>query len=274
LVRNPCYSEPNERLGHVRHYAALHLITDSSTCRYPNCSTFVEVGTKSRERIDDIGLVCINVHWFFVTVNQVIRAYSRSKQLRKVEEVLGIMRRMRIQPDADIFAELIACAGDVHMPNKIPGLFRQMSDGYQVFLFSFVEAYLFTPHAHQVQPNIAVFEAAICSYGKCSQWRRALNCWNEMSMNDLSKSQQSYNYILDACMRDFVFVGVASGRSGGWEAELVHGAFRSSQFKSARQITSSMIADDVFRSLRARPFELNLLGMSPGSACLALHWYV
>ena len=93
-------------------------------------------------------------------------------------------------------------------------------------------------------------------------------------MNDLSKSQQSYNHILDACMRDFVFVGAAGGRSGGWEAELVIAAFRSSQFKSARQITSSMIDDDVFRSLRARPFELNLLGMSPGSACLSLHWYV
>ncbi len=33
-----------------------------------------------------------------------------------------MMKRMRIQPDADIFAELIACAGDSHVPNKIPGL--------------------------------------------------------------------------------------------------------------------------------------------------------
>jgi pentatricopeptide repeat protein len=167
-----------------------------------------------------------------------------------------MMKRMRIQPDADIFAELISCAGDSHVPNKIPGLFRQMTDNYQV------------------QPNIAVFEAAICSYGKCNQWRRALNCWNEMSVNDFSKSQQSYNHILDACMRDFVFVGVAANRIGDWEAELVLGALRSSQFKSARQITASMIADDVFRSLCPRSFELNLLGMSPGSGCLALHWYV
>ncbi len=185
---------------------------------------------------------------------QVIRAYGRSKQLRKVDECLGMMRRMRIQPDADIFAELIACAGDSHVPNKIPGLFRQMVDSYQV------------------RPNMAVFEAAICSYGKCNQWRRALNCWNEMSMNNFSKSQQSYNYILDACMREFVFVGVETGHSRGWEAELILTALRSSQFKSARQITASMISDDVFRSLCTRSFELNLLGMSPGSACLALHW--
>jgi pentatricopeptide repeat protein len=189
-----------------------------------------------------------------ITSMQVIRAYGRSKQLRKVDECLGMMRRMRIQPNADIFAELIACAGDSHVPNKIPSLFRQMVDSYQV------------------QPNMAVFEAAICSYGKCNQWRRALNCWNEMSMNDFSKSQQSYNYILDACMRDFVFVGVSTGHSRGWEAELILTALRSSQFKSARQITASMISDDVFRSLCTRSFELNLLGMSPGSACLALHW--
>ncbi len=187
---------------------------------------------------------------------QVIRAYGRSRQLRKVDECLGMMRRMRIEPDADIFAELIACAGDSHIPNKIPGLFRQMLDVYRV------------------QPSMAVFEAAICAYGKCNQWRRAINCWNEMSTNDFLKSQQSYNYILDACMREFVFVGVATGRCRGWEAELVLGAFRSPQFKSARQIAASMISDNVFRSLCARPFELNLLGMSPGSACLALHWYV
>jgi pentatricopeptide repeat protein len=167
-----------------------------------------------------------------------------------------MMKRMRIQPDANIFAELISCAGDSHVPNKIPGLFRQMMDNYQV------------------QPNEAVFEAAICSYGKCNQWRRALNCWNEMTMNDFSKSQQSYNHILDACMRDFVYVGVADNHVAGWEAELVLGALRSPQFKSARQITASMIAGDVFRSLCTSPFELNLLGMSPGSACLALHWYV
>ena len=54
---------------------------------------------------------------------------------------------MRIQPDADIFAELIACAGDCHMPNKIPALFRQMADSYQVFsLLTFAAAFfLFSP---------------------------------------------------------------------------------------------------------------------------------
>ena len=220
---------------------------------YPNCSTFVEVNFGFLSRFCCSLLQFIFLLHFFAT-KQVIRAYSRSKQLRKVDECLGMMKRMRIEPDADIFAELIWCAGDSHVPNKIPGLFRQMTDSYQV------------------QPNIAVFEAAICSYGKCNQWRRALNCWNEMTMNDFSKSQQSYNHILDACMRDYVFVDIKADCIGKWEADLVLGALRSSQFKSARQITASMIADDVFRSLSARTFELNLLGMSPGSACLALHW--
>jgi len=185
------------------------------------------------------------------------------------------MRRMRIQPDADIFAELIACAGDSHVPNKIPGLPPPSTFPVPYILFH-IQAGLFRQmlDSYQVQPTITVFEAAICAYGKCSQWRRALNCWNEMSMNNFSKSQQSYNFILDACMRDFVFVGASSGRSDGWEAELVLGALRSSQFKCARQITASMVADAVFRSLCLCPFELNLLGMSPGSACLAMHWYV
>jgi pentatricopeptide repeat protein len=187
---------------------------------------------------------------------QVIRAYCRSKQFRKVDECLGMMKRMRIQPNADIFAELIACAGDSRLPNKIPSFFRQMVENYQL------------------QPNMAVFEAAVCSFGKCSQWRRALHYWNEMSANDFSKSQQSYNYILDACMRDFVFVRDSDGQSGSWEAELVLEALRSPQFKSARQITASMIADEVFRSLCTNAGELNLLGMSPGTACLSLHWFV